>query len=70
MKVYVYYHDLTGHVSCYLEPQSKSIGRFIQEIEATPTDEEITIEFQSRIFIEIGEVFACNSYIGNLKRIS
>jgi len=67
MKVYVYYHEATQTTSCYVEPQSKSIGRFIQEIEAEPTEEPITIEFQSNE-INIGEVFACNHFIHQLKR--
>lgn len=68
MKVYVYYHQATNNTSCFLEEQLKNGSRLIQTIEAEPTEEPIT-EFQSNE-INIGEVFACNNYFGNLKRIS
>lgn len=68
MKIFVY-HTADGWTTCYPDekpPQSKYL---IQTIECEETTEPIS-DFKSRIFIEIGEVFACNDVKSNLIRIA
>ncbi len=70
MKVYVYHHLPTININCHLEEQTNPVGRLIQTIEAEPTEEPITTNWQSSRLIELGEVFACNGTETHLKRIS
>jgi hypothetical protein len=68
MKVYVY-HTEDGFTSCYPDEKPRQADYLVQVIEAEETIQSIS-DFKSKIFIEVGEVFACNNVISNLIRIA